>query len=607
MAKTQTGEGTTRFVLKILLIVAAGFWIYSPAYHGAWYSDDELYLPQNPLLHDPARLWKIWFAPGSFIEYYPLEETVQWAQWQLWGNDTFGYHLTNVFLHILNSLLVWRLLQKFGLKLAWLGGVIFMIHPAAVESVAWIAELKNTLSLAPFLLSIQAWMDYEDAGRPRDYFLALAWFAAAMLCKISMAPFPVVILLYAWWKRGKIGWSDLRAALPFFIISLALGITTIAAGAWFPMGLTKAPRVVLGGFFSRAACSGLAFAFYWSQFFWPARMMPMYPQWTIDPRSLREFLPWPVLFAGTVWLWTRRKTWGRHALLGCGFFFLFLAPFLGFHEISYMQNTRVMDHFLYLPVIGLIGLVVAAAGDLADRLSGVFRAAGAGAVALVCGLLAWESHDYARVFASPLANSLYLLKHNPNDALVHNGLGNQWRKVGRIPAAIAEFKEASRLNPSLSDPHNNLAGILLELGRYPEAVVEYRRALELRPDSAEAHNGLANTLCQTGNLPEAIREYEEALRIEPAYDKAHNGLATAYLQSNRLAEAWTQCELALKSNPNYAFAHCTQGSILIKEGRISEAIGQFQKALSLDPGNGKIESQIESLQAAQQDAANKGS
>jgi hypothetical protein len=80
------------------------------------------------------------------------------------------------FLHIVGALLVWRLLSKFGLRLAWLGGLIFAIHPVQVESVAWIAELKNTLSLPPFLLAMCAWIDYEERGKKRDYFLALGFF-----------------------------------------------------------------------------------------------------------------------------------------------------------------------------------------------------------------------------------------------------------------------------------------------------------------------------------------------------------------------------------------------------------------------------------------------
>jgi hypothetical protein len=204
------GVLTSEFVLpewKLMLIhaaiiVAAGLWIYWPALNGDWLWDDTMYVSQNPLLNDPAHLWKTWFQPGRFIEYYPIEQTVQWVQWQLWGNYTLGYHLTNLGLHLLSAFLVWRLLGKLGLQFAWLGGLIFAIHPMMVESVAWISELKNTLSLPPFLLAMCAWIDYEERGRRNDYLRALAFFLVSMLCKIGVAPFPVIILLYAWWKGG---------------------------------------------------------------------------------------------------------------------------------------------------------------------------------------------------------------------------------------------------------------------------------------------------------------------------------------------------------------------------------------------------------------------
>jgi hypothetical protein len=154
------------------------------------------------MTQSPTGLWSIWFEPGSQLDYYPIKASVQWLQWHLWGMDTLGYHLTNVVLHILSALLVWRLLSKFGLRLAWLGGLIFAIHPVQVESVAWIAELKNTLSLPPFLLAMCAWIDYEERGKAKDYFLALGLFLVAMLCKLTVVLFPLVILLYAWWRRG---------------------------------------------------------------------------------------------------------------------------------------------------------------------------------------------------------------------------------------------------------------------------------------------------------------------------------------------------------------------------------------------------------------------
>ncbi len=101
----------------------------------------------------------------------------------------------------------------------------------------------------------------------------------------------------------------------------------------------------------------------------PIGLLPIYPRWNIDPPTLPQFFPLIIVAGVICYLLIRRKTWGRHALLGLGFFALNLAPFLGLKAISYMLYTWVMDHFLYLPMIGLIGLAIAAFDDLGRKLS----------------------------------------------------------------------------------------------------------------------------------------------------------------------------------------------------------------------------------------------
>jgi protein O-mannosyl-transferase len=241
-------------LLRVGLIFAAVAWIYSPVFHGGWLWDDDVLITGNLLVHHPVGLWKIWFDPGRLIDYFPLSVSVEWIEWHLWGDNTLGYHLVSIGLHAVNSLLVWNLLSKLGLRLAWLGGLIFALHPVMVESVAWISEIKNTLSLMPFLLAVSAYLRYEEQGRRLDYLLALALFLIAMLCKTSMVMFPVVLLLYAWWKRRRIGWGDLKRSAPFFVVSLVLGLVTI----WFLYQHALGPKpIAVGGPFSRLALAGL--------------------------------------------------------------------------------------------------------------------------------------------------------------------------------------------------------------------------------------------------------------------------------------------------------------------------------------------------------------
>jgi len=519
-------------LLQALAIVAAGLWIYSPVFHGGWLMDDNAYVTQNPSLRSVDGLINFWLMPGSFVEFYPIEETLLWFQWQLWQNDASGYHVTNIILHIIGSLLVWKFFSKLGLRFAWLAGLIFCIHPVQVESVAWVAELKNTLSLPPFLIAMCFWIDYEENKRDRDYFLALGFFLAAMLCKITMAPFPIIILLYAWWKRGRIGWADVKGALPFFVISLILGMMTVYVGQ--PMG----------DFWSRLACAGITISFYFFHFFlplqfsqpypqWPVdflplQMLPAYPQWKFDQPTLQQFLPWPIMAGLFCWFWARRRTWGKTVLLGLGFFLLGLLPFIGFHEVSYMRFTWVMDHFLYLPSLGLLGIAIAGIEQIDNQLSKSFgswlantRAAGNAmddwllrllarvplviVAAVVVVTLTVMSRNYAKTFVNLETSWTYEIKYNPDAWLAHNNLGYIMVEQNRLDEAKVQFIEALRIKPDYSEAHNNLGVVYSRMGDVANAITQYQAALQVNPDYGDAQNNLDKLEALQRNMNAAMQ------------------------------------------------------------------------------------------------------
>jgi len=426
---------------QALIIIAVGVWIYYPVMHGGWLMDDNAYVTQNPQLRDPYGLFNFWLLPGSFVEYYPIEETLLWTLFQFCHNDSFGYHVTTLVLHIIGSLLVWYFFSKLKLRFAWLGGLIFAIHPAQVESVAWVAELKNTLSTPPFLLAMCYWIDFENKGRVRDYTYTLLLFLAAMLCKITMAPFPVIMLLYAWWKRGVITQKDILHSIPFFIISLILGLTTIYVGGWYAPGHVL--KITMGtddlDFWGRLALAGTTATFYFVQVFLPIQMLPAYPQWKITP-TLQQFFPLVIMAIILCWLWARRKTWGKHCLLGLGFFILIIAPFLGLNGVSYMRFTWVMDHFLYLPMLGLLGLAIAGVELIYNRLNSQTRPVLMGALALIVITLTLESASYAKKFKSLETVWSYEIQYSPDSWLAHNNLGYIYVDQNRLPEAQVQFQ-----------------------------------------------------------------------------------------------------------------------------------------------------------------------
>ena len=153
-------------LLGSLALLVAGLWIFWPALHGGWLWDDELCILNNDIIHSSQGYWKVWVNPDGLGAYYPLTSLAEWVEWQFWGSETLGYHLVTVALHISSAFLLWRLFFRLGFRFSWLGAMLFLVHPVMVESVAWIAELKNTLSLPPLLLAVLTWLDYDEKENP---------------------------------------------------------------------------------------------------------------------------------------------------------------------------------------------------------------------------------------------------------------------------------------------------------------------------------------------------------------------------------------------------------------------------------------------------------
>ena len=528
-------------ILRAAVILALGLFIYWPSLNGDWLWDDRDLIADNALIHNPDGLWKIWFQPTVMFDFLPLKISVEWIEWRLFGEETLGYHLVSLALHLASVFLLWRLFFKLGLRYAWLGALLFLVHPVQVESVAWIAELKNTLSLPFFLVAMIAWLDYDARGKRTSYALAIGLFLLAMLSKPTMVMFPFVVLLHAWWRRGRITVKDLLASAPFFLVSLAIGTATVAF-----LGKTAGEQhVLLGGPLSRLACAGLSLAFYFSKCVLPLDLMSIYPRWNIDPPSPLQFLPWPII-AGVLWfLWSKRTGWGRHALFGLGFFVLNLLPFIGLNAGSYMNYSWVMDHLLYIPMIGLVALVIAAAQlpALPQRIAAAF-------LAVIVAWMTWASHGYASLYTSLDALWGHNVAVNPNAALPHNDLGVAFARKGQIAEALAQFRIAAALDPRYTDAHHNFALELLSTGHPGDALPEFEIVRKLSPTNAESYYNIGVALTQLDRDAEAIPEYQHALALDPNYPAACNNLAVSLARLKRLDEALATVQAGLKIAPS---------------------------------------------------------
>jgi tetratricopeptide (TPR) repeat protein len=402
------------------------------------------------------------------------------------------------------------------------------------------------------------------------------------------------------------------------------------------LGHTVVPNIPLGGFLDRLVNAGMILSFYFSSFFLPMDLTPIYPKWVVNPASPLSYLPL-LAMTGMVYLgWKKKETWGRHVLLGLGFFVLMLAPFLGFHAITYMHDSWIELHLLYLPQISLIGLFVAGLGNFEDQLSASAHPFVIGIMTAAIIYATWSARSYAGWFINEETLWARTLQRNPNAWLPHYDLGCNYLDQGRLPQAVVELKRSIELLPDFSDGYYNLGLAMDKMGRKAEAQQLYRKALAMNPedgksyinladslfksgqadeaiqlywqampllpDSALMHYNLGNALLQTGRLPEAIAELSAALKLDPSLVQAHENLGVALAQSGNLTAAIEQFEAAIQLNPGYIAARENLALAFAQSGRNSEAVEQFQNILAIDPDNAGARQSLMQLRAYLQTA-----
>src|SRR5437868_9707274 len=190
MAKSNPRNGvknSQRIRLFSLALIVATAVAYLPAWNGKPIWDDNAHITQ-PELRSWHGLVEVWTQVGATQQYYPLVHSVFWIEQKLWGNSVLGYHLVNILLHALGAILLFRILQRLDIPAAWLAAGFFALHPVQVESVAWISELKNTLSGVFFFSSTLSYLQFDESRRGRAYFAAFALFLCGLLCKTAIAP-----------------------------------------------------------------------------------------------------------------------------------------------------------------------------------------------------------------------------------------------------------------------------------------------------------------------------------------------------------------------------------------------------------------------------------
>lgn len=629
------------------------------AFLDSW--DDGTYVTDNPLIRDlrPAGLWRMW-SQFYFWQYIPMTLTSYALDYQLWGLRPGGYHLTNVLLHACNGVLVYWLgcrLQA-SWRVAGLAATLFVVHPVQVETVAWIAERKNLLSLFFFLWALLAYIRSRSVETARVApWLAWGCYGLAVLSKPIVVAGPLLFMAYdVLWSGDPVARS-MRRHLPFLILGLLGGVLTVLGGQG-----SDSMKGYWGGSPWRTAQIMLRICWeYLVVLVLPLRLNNLY-LYTVEMLrgDVRVWLGGGVLALTGLCAW--RQPFGKplsaFAMLWVWVFFLPVANLVPFSVLR-------ADRYLYFPAIMLCLLF----GTLVQRLwhrQALPSARRAVAGGLVVGLVLlgwltiwrnevwrtsetlWRDHlqeypqsakgllnlgvyhyhrqEYAPaepllrrlVAVAPqhvegyryLASSLAALDRRdaalmvyeqalqvrPQEKKLYNDLGYTYFTLGRYHDAVSSYKAALALDPHYSLAQLNLGQATLRLRDYAQARDVFTAMLHQTPDHAGAVGGLCQTLYALDELEAAQASCHRAVRLQPDNGQYLVALARILLRLRQPEAALGTAQQAVRAMPQASLSHRLLGDVYAALGEIMPAISAYQAALQLDPTDHLLQRRLEQLQ-----------
>jgi tetratricopeptide (TPR) repeat protein len=588
--------------------------------------DDINYITENPPVRSGLSLKGIaWaFSTTHASNWHPLTWLSHMLDVQLFELKPGWHHLVNVFFHILNTVLLFLILNRTTRAL-WPSAFVaalFALHPLHVESVAWVAERKDVLSTFFWMLTMGAYVFYVEKPDTKKYLLTLGFFVLGLMAKPMLVTLPFVLLLLDYWplKRFQIPtpagrdssgtldannpgakkkkskksaardnaeikkalqpsgqWPALLALIkekiPFFVLSAASGIITFYAqkkgGAVGSLDILP--------FNARMANAIVSYVDYIGKMIWPRNLAVFYPHpgmlpvWLVLGSALtlliitvlvlRSAKRFPYLATG--WLW----------YLGT------LVPVIGLVQVGLQA---LADRYTYVPLIGIFVIIAWGVPELTRKWHHQ-KTLMAVSCSLILTILMFSTWSQAKYWQNSIKLFEHAIKATADNYVAHNNLGVALTKIGEKEKAAFHYSEAIRIKPNYENAHYNLGNYLASQGMTSEAISHYSEAIRIKPNYSKAHSNLGAMLASQGKFQEAIVQYEKAIRIEPANASFYYNLGMALASMNRYDEAINRFREALLIQPNYAEVHNDLGMVLAIQGKTGEAIAHFREALLLKP------------------------
>lgn len=552
--------GARKSIFLTLLIVAACAIVYGQVIGFDFINiDDRAYVWENPAVQSGLNSRSIYWAFTSFYSanWHPLTWLSHMLDAQLFGPWAGGHHLTNAILHTLNSVLVFFVLRSMTGSV-WKSGIVallFAVHPAHVESVAWVAERKDVLSSMFWLLAMFAYVRYAramksgDASRWPGMLPVIVCFALGLMAKPMLVTLPFALLLCDYWPLGRLKkLRDLRPLViekvPLFILTIVSSVITVivqsSAGA--AASLAAVP------FSTRLANATISYGRYIRMLFYPVELGLWYPlDATVNPLIL--FAAVSMLAVITIFVWRFRRG-NEYLLTGWLWFLGTLVPVVGLVQVGMQSHA---DRYTYIPYLGLFVIVVWGGASLSRSWPAGQRVAAAAAAVFVIALTAL-AYKQTSLWRNSETLYTHTLSFTENNHFLMSNLCLYYLQRTDVATADRRCSELLGQMPPSADALQILGYLKLETGKYPEAVKLLHEASRFDPSSAQIQLQLAEALARQGNPTEAELMMQRALTANKAASetvaRTSSALAAAFLKSGRKDKAIEYYQKVLSIKPD---------------------------------------------------------
>ena len=556
----------------------------------AWHEfvglDDPIYVYENRHVLDGLSGAGMWWAFTSWQvgHWHPLTWLSLMLDAQVYGTNAGGFHLTNLFFHAINVLLLLAVLRQMtgALWPSALVAALFAVHPLHVESVAWVTERKDVLSTTFWMLTLLAYTAYARQGGLGRYLLVALLLAMGLMAKPMLVTLPCVLLLLDFWPLGRrLRLSIFLEKLPLLALSAASSVMVVLAqhraGS---LGTIEDIR-----YSARTANALVAYVAYLGKMIWPAKLACFYPHPAYLSHAALASLYAAAVAAGLllalVTCLVIYFAW-RRPYLAVGWFWYVgtLVPVIGLVSVG---TSSMADRFTYVPLLGIYIMIAWGTADL-TRLWSVGRVVTTGTSLFVLAALttvAWFQVGTWRNSLVMYDHALRVTTHNP---YVHNNRGLIYEELGQYDLALADYAKAIELKPNFAMACTNRGITYRQLGKPDLALADFGRAIKLDPDRAVVAYYNRGLIYQgQGKVKLALDNYDRAIEQKPDYLAVYSRRGLAYAQLGQYKLSSADCTRAIAVNPTDAHAYCYRGIAHAELGQFDQALADYAQAIELKP------------------------